>query len=58
MGKWENGKIFRDDEPSSNHEKPLWVNWNTIGKSLLTLKTKLKKELKLTLKPLMFYGSI
>lgn len=42
--KWENGEIFRDGEPSKPHEKPLWVNWNTIGKSLLTLKTKLKKE--------------
>jgi hypothetical protein len=41
---WENGEIFREGEPLKPHEKPLWVNWNTIGKSLLTLKTKLKKE--------------
>jgi len=41
---WENGKIFREGEPDSEFEYPLWINWNTVGKNLLSMKTKLKKE--------------
>ena len=41
---WENGKIFRKDEELYEEQKPLWVQWNIVGKDLLALKTKLKKE--------------
>ena len=42
--KWESGNIFREGEEVQQEEKPLWINWNVIGKDLLSLKTKLKKE--------------
>jgi len=42
--KWENGDIYREGEPHKELESPLWMNWNTIGKDFLTLKTKLKKD--------------
>ncbi len=41
---WENGEIFREGEPEKEFEKPLWINWNKVGKNLLQMKTKLKKE--------------
>ena len=43
--KWENGKLFKENEPQSELlNKPLWVNWNVVGKDLSIMKTKLKKE--------------
>ena len=42
--KWENGEIYREEEPSKEYEHPLWINWNKVGKDFLTMKTKLKKE--------------
>ena len=43
--KWENGKLFKENEPQGELlNKPLWVNWNVVGKDLSMMKTKLKKE--------------
>ena len=42
--KWENGEIYREEEPSKEYEHPLWINWNKVGKDFLSMKTKLKKE--------------
>jgi hypothetical protein len=42
---WENGTLFKDDEPQKQgNDFPLWVKWNEVGKVLLSIKTKLKKE--------------
>jgi hypothetical protein len=42
--KWESGSIFKPDESLSRYEDPLWVDWNVIGKNLLALRAKLKKD--------------
>jgi len=43
--KWETGTIFKEDERETKElYNPLWVDWNIVGKDLLLMKTKLKKE--------------
>jgi hypothetical protein len=43
--KWETGTIFKENERETKElYNPLWVDWNNVGKDLLLMKTKLKKE--------------
>ena len=43
--KWESGNIFKENERENKElYEPLWINWNDVGKVILQMRTKLKKE--------------